>query len=427
MRLVVIGGVAAGLSAAARARRVSRDLEITVLEKGPLVSYGACGLPHYVSGVVPAMEQLVTYTPEYFRRERRIDVRTGAEVVRIEHPRRQVVLASGEAIRYDGLVIATGASASRQLAGSDGAQVFTINTPDDARALREFLIAKKPRRGLVIGAGYIGLEAAEALRVHGARVTVVDRSDSVLGRSDAELTRAVQRHLADFGIDLRLGEEIGSIEPSTADVVVLGMGVAPNVRLAVEAGVRTGRTGAIATDERTETNLRGVFAAGDCAETMHRVTGQPVWIPLGTTANKMGRVAGANAAGGRERFPGIIGTSIVGLCGLGVAFTGLCLKDARKHGFDPVSARIESRDRAGYMRSRPTTVELIADRRSGKLVGATVLGELEVAGRIDTIAAAITSGMSVEDFAGLDLAYAPAFAPVWDPVLIAAQQLLKQM
>ena len=427
MRLVVIGGVAAGLSAAARARRLDRGLEITVLEKGPLVSYGACGLPHFVAGTVPDIGRLITYTPEYFRRERNIDVRTNAEAIRIEHARRQVVLASGEVVRYDRLVIATGAHASREIAGAGEGHVFTVNTPADAQALRDFLVAKKPRRGVVVGAGYIGLEAAEALRVHGVKVCVVDRGESVLGRDDSELTRKVQQHLGAFGIELRLREEVKSIGSLDADVVVIAAGLQPNVKLAADAGVRIGRTGAIETDERLSTTYEGVFAAGDCAEAQHVVTRRPVWLPLGTTANKMGRVAGANAAGRRERFSGIAGTSIVRVCGLGVAFTGLCLKDARAHGFSPVSSRIEARDRAGYFRSRPAAVELIADGRNGRLIGATVIGELEVAGRVGIVATAITARMTVEDFAQLDLAYAPPFTPVWDPLLVAAQQLIKQL
>ena len=307
MHLVVIGGVAAGLSAAARARRIAPGLEITVLEKGPSISHGACGLPYYVAGVVPSLDDLVTYTPEYFRRERQIQVRTGTAVTRIEHARRQVVLDGGESVRYDRLVIATGARPLCNLEGADQSHVFTLYTPDDARKLRECLIERRPRRGLVIGAGYLGLEAAEALRVHGVKVAIVDRGKYFFGRTDEFLNSAVRKHLENFGIEARLGESVRCIGEDTADVIVLAAGLEANTALAREAGVDIGRTGAIRVDERMETNLPGVFAAGDCAETVHLVSGRPVWIPLGTTANKMGRVAGANAAGARERFPGICG------------------------------------------------------------------------------------------------------------------------
>jgi NADPH-dependent 2,4-dienoyl-CoA reductase/sulfur reductase-like enzyme len=199
----------------------------------------------------------------------------------------------------------------------------------------------------------------------------------------------------------------------------------PNTVLAAQAGVHLGATGAIQTTDRTETNLHGVFAAGDCAEAFHLVTGRPAWIPLGTTANKMGRVAGAVAAGRRDRFPGIAGTSIVRVCGLGVGVTGLSERQARREGFDPVTARIDARDKPGYFRGRPTSVSLTADRRSGRLLGATVLGEDGVAGRINVVATALTARLDLDQFAMLDLAYSPPFAPVWDPLLTAARQLRK--
>jgi NADPH-dependent 2,4-dienoyl-CoA reductase/sulfur reductase-like enzyme len=423
MRLVVIGGVAAGLSAAARARRLDRNLEIVVLEKGPLISYGACGLPYYIEGQVRDLAELVRFTPERFRRERNIEVRTGAEVAAIHHSRREVALAGGERVHYDKLVIATGARADRSsLPEPEAPHVFTLETPDDARRLMEYLGARRPRQAAVVGAGYIGLEIATALRAHGIAVAVFEREADVLGRSDAHLTRTVAALCDEFHIELRLGAEIGNFP---ADLVVMAAGRRPNTELAAEAGVETGRTGAIRANERMETNLAGVWAAGDCAETTHLVTGRPVWLPLGTTANKTGRVAGANAAGARARFPGVAGTSIVRVCGLGLAFTGLAAAEARREGFDPVAARIEALDRPHYFWGRKTTVELIADRRTRRLLGGTVIGQRGLEGRINVVATALTNRMRVEDFAQLDLAYTPPYAQVWDPLLIAAQQLEK--
>jgi NADPH-dependent 2,4-dienoyl-CoA reductase/sulfur reductase-like enzyme len=210
-------------------------------------------------------------------------------------------------------------------------------------------------------------------------------------------------------------------------MVVIAAGFKPNMELASEAGVETGRTGAIRTDERMQTNLNGVFAAGDCAEATHVVTGRPVYIPLGTTANKMGRVAGANAAGKRERFGGVAGTAIVSVFGMGFAVTGLSAAQARAEGFSPVSARIEANSRPGYYDPRKTIVDLIADRTTGRLLGGSVIGEDGAAGRINVIAAALHSRLRAEDFEQLDLAYSPPFAPVWDPLLIAAQQLVKEL
>jgi NADPH-dependent 2,4-dienoyl-CoA reductase/sulfur reductase-like enzyme len=428
MRLVVIGGVAAGMSAAARARRVDRSLEILVLERGQHVSWAACGLPFYVSGRVASLDDLILHTPDYFRRERNIDVRTGAEVVAIQPARRQVVLRGGERISYDKLVIACGARPLRELPGADLPHVFTLHTLEDARRLREFIEQRRPQRAVVVGAGYIGLEVADALAERGLCVTVLEASPYILGRQDRELTEIVTRHLAARGIQFRLGTRVSAIqaegvEGTPADLIVVATGVRPNVELAAEAGIELGRHGAIRVNERMETNLAGVYAAGDCAETVHVVTGAPVYIPLGTTANKMGRVAGANAAGRRERLPGVAGTLIVALRDLAVAMTGLSSTEARQAGFSPVSVRIEAPDRSRYMGSDPTWVELVADRNTTRLLGGSVIGKRGVAGRINVLAAAITAGMTTEQFAQLDLAYTPPVAPVWDPLLVAANRL----
>ncbi len=429
MRLLVIGGVAAGLSAAARARRMDAGLEIVVLEKGATISYGACGLPYFIEGRVRRPEQLIVYTPEYFRKERNITVRTGARVTSIAHPLREVLLEGGERVHYDRLVIATGARPRKEdIQGSGLPHVFTLHTLEDAKRLKTYLHERRPKRAVVIGAGYIGIEAADALRRNGLGVTILEQSPYVLHRADAELTKVVRERLERFRVNLHTGTRVASIEPDRAgdipcDLVILAMGLRPNVEMAAEAGVEVGRTGAIRVDERMQTGLSGVYAAGDCAETTHLVTGRPVYLPLGTTANKMGRVAGANAAGRLERFAGIVGTAIVNVFGMGVATTGLSVEQARTEGFMPASARITARSRPGYFGGRPITVELVADASTRRLLGGSVWGEDGVEGCINTMATALHNRMSVEDIAQLDLAYAPPFSTVWDPVLIAAQQL----
>ncbi len=432
MRLVVIGGQAAGLSAAARARRTDAGLEIQVLEASPWVSLGACGLPSYLAGRVRSLEELVVYTPEYFRRERNIAVRTGAEVRAIAHARRQVEVGGSERVPYDRLVVATGARAGcANIPGADLPHVFALHTPRDAQRLREFLEQQRPGRAAVVGASYVGLEAVEALRQRGVgHVTVFEGGSDVLGRQDPELTSRVRQHLERFEVELRTGTTVAGVEPGRlagepCEVVVLAAGFRPNVELAAEAGIELGRTGAIRVSERMETNLTGVYAAGDCAETVHLVTGRPVYLPLGTTANKMGRVAGANAAGGRERFPGVAGTSIVPCCGLSIGVTGLSETQARQEGFDAAAVWIEAPDRPRYVEARPTAVGLVADRRTARILGASVLGERDVAGRINVVAAALTRQMRLEEFEQLDLAYTPPCAPLWDPLLIAAQQLTR--
>lgn len=236
----------------------------------------------------------------------------------------------------------------------------------------------------------------------------------------------MRKQLADYGVELHCGVDVRAVD-FPADLVVFSAGFKPNVELAAEAGIEIGRTGAIRTDDRMETNLRGVYAAGDCAEVGHLITGRPTWIPLGTTANKTGRVAGANAAGGRERFPGIVGTSIVKVFDWAFATTGLTACQARAEGFSPVAVQIEAKSKPGYFGGAKTGVELVADRATRKLLGGSVVGEDGAAGRIDVVATALQSGMQVDRFEQLDLAYSPPYATVWDPLLIAAQQLLKQL
>jgi NADPH-dependent 2,4-dienoyl-CoA reductase/sulfur reductase-like enzyme len=433
MRLLVIGGIAAGLSAAARARRIDPNLEILVLEKGDAISYGACGLPYYVEDRVHSADDLIVYTPEYFRKERNITVRTGAEVVEIAHARREVALAGGERIHYDRLVIATGARPHcGAITGTDQPHVFRLNTLADGIRLKTYLAEHKPRRAVIIGGGFIGLEAVDSLRRNGLGITLFQAGKHLLRREDADLTNALVGHMQRFGVKTRVGERVPAIEAdrvgdTPCDLVLLAVGLRPNGEIAAAAGVEMGRTGAIRVDDRMQTNLGGIYAAGDCAEAMHLVTGRPAYIPLGTTANKQGRVAGANAAGVRERFAGVVGTCVISVFGLGVGMTGLSAEQARREGFSPVSSRIEARARARYFGGKFTMVELIADKNTGRLLGGVVTGEQSVAGRINVVATALHNRMTVDEFERLDLAYAPPFSTVWDPLLIAAQQLVRQI
>jgi NADPH-dependent 2,4-dienoyl-CoA reductase/sulfur reductase-like enzyme len=428
MRLLVIGGTAAGMSAAARARRLDPSLDLVVLEKGPVVSFGACGLPYFVEGRIARAADMVVYTPEYFRKERKIDVRTGARAVAILHSQRAVALENGERVPYDRLVIATGARARRSgIAGEDLPHVFQLQTMADGERLREFLTASHPKRALIVGAGYIGFETADAFRRHGLRVAIASRGRDALRRGDPELTDLISAHCARFGVEMRWNTEVRTVEGEPADLILLATGIEPNSEIAREAGIETGRTGAVRVDERLQTNLAGVYAAGDCAETFHLVTGRPEWVPLGTTANKMGRVAGANAAGHRERFAGIVGTSVLRILGLDIGLTGLSSAQARAAGFSPVEMRIRAKSKPGYFGGRPVHVQLVADRGTRRLLGGWVAGEHGVAGRVNVIAMALQARMRVEEFEASDLAYAPPFAPVWDPLLIAAQQLAKAL
>jgi NADPH-dependent 2,4-dienoyl-CoA reductase/sulfur reductase-like enzyme len=424
MRLVVIGGVAAGLSAATRARRLDASLDIQVVEKGDYIASAACGLPYLAEGRVATWRQLQVYTPEYFSRERNISVRTNAEVAAVVHPRRRVVLGGGEEIAYDRLVIATGASPIQTNRDVEDERVFHLNTMEDGIRLRDFLDHSPAGSARVSGGGYIGLEVVEVLRSRGWRVELYPGSRNLLGRDCEWLTAGIARHLERCRVTIHWDERVPTATGG-GQLTIAATGLRPNVALARAAGIELGRTGAIRVTEHMETNVGGIYAAGDCVEVNHLVTNRPVWIPLGTTANKTGRVAGACAAGGRERFPGVVGTSIVRLCGLGIGLTGFSELQARREGFRPVVSRIEAADKARYFRGRPTAVELVADRGTGRLVGGVVLGDQGVEGRVNVIATAITGGLTVEEFGQLDLAYAPPFSTVWDPLLIAAQQLYK--
>ncbi|MFI6254751.1 FAD-dependent oxidoreductase [Micromonospora zamorensis] len=446
-RLIVIGGDAAGMSAAsqARRRRDRGDLEIVVFERGHFTSYSACGIPYWISGLVPGPDALIARDPQTFRTEYAMDVRMRHEVTSIDLERREVVardLEGGGEVRerFDDLMYATGAVPVKPpWAATDAGGVFGMQTLDDGAALREWLDAEpKPRRAVVVGGGYIGVEIAEALIQRGLSVTLVEAGDQPMATVDGDMGELVAEAMRGLGITIRTGLPVTGLEqrdgrvsavvtaegPMPTDVVVLGLGVRPNAALAEAAGLPIGPTGGVRVDRRMRVpGLPGIWAAGDCVETLHRVSGMPVHVPLGTHANKQGRVAGINIGGGYATFAGVIGTAVTKVCDLEVGRTGLREGEARTAGFDFVSVIAESTNRAGYYPgSRPMTVKLLAERPSGRLLGAQIVGWSEAAKRIDTLAVALWNGMTVDDMTSLDLGYAPPYAPVWDPVLIAARK-----
>jgi NADPH-dependent 2,4-dienoyl-CoA reductase/sulfur reductase-like enzyme len=447
-RLVVIGGDAAGMSAASRARRRRDpdDLEVVAFERGPYTSYSACGIPYFVSDAVAEVDQLVARSPEQHRRNG-IDVRMGHEVVAIDVHRRRVrvrdVAGGGPGAArdepFDQLVVATGAVPHRpELPGADADGIFGVQTLADGVAVRRAIDERDPRHAVVVGGGYIGLEMAEALVERGVDVTLVDRTEQPMAATlDEDIGALVSDALRAVGVTLRMGDAVESFdadggrvravrtaeETLPADVVILGMGVRPNTGLAGEAGIALGDTGGIVTDSRMETSVGGVWAAGDCVESVDRVTGRRVVIPLGTHANKQGRVIGINVTGGDARFPGVVGTAASKICKYEVARTGITERIAADVGLAVVAATIESTTRAGYFPgAAPITVKIVAARDDGRIVGAQIVGKEGAAKRIDVLATAIWNRMPVEEVASLDLSYAPPFSPVWDPVLIAARK-----
>jgi len=438
-RMVVVGGVAGGASAAAKAKRENPELEVVVYEKSGWVSYGACGLPYVLSGEIPRLERLVARTPEEFRKQG-VLVHTRHEVVDVDYELRTLTVhdhAEGRTFqdRFDHLVLATGARPSLPpIPGTEQEGVYTLRTMEDGERLLEAL--PQARRAAILGAGYIGLEAAEAFRKRGLEVTLLEAKERPLPHWDPEVGALLKEELERHGVEVWTGVKVEAfrgmgrveaVETSEgvvpADLVLLATGIRPNTELAQAMGVALGPTGAIATDERMRTNLEGVYAAGDVAESFHRVLKRPYWLPLGDVANKHGRTAGSVIAGREARFLGVVGTAIFKAFDLAVATTGLSLEGALKEGFRAKKVFIQSRDGAHYYPgSGPLWVELVYEEGTGRLLGGAVVARGHGALRIDVLAALLHREGSVEDLLALDLAYAPPFSPVWDPLLIAAQQ-----
>ncbi|WP_425828372.1 FAD-dependent oxidoreductase [Streptomyces fractus] len=445
-RLVIIGGDATGMSAASQARRLKGPtaLEIVAFERGHFTSYSACGIPYWVGGQVEDRDELIARTPEEHR-ERDIDLRTRTEVTEID--------VAGQRVRsreldggaeswtsYDKLVIATGARPVRpELPGIDAPGVHGVQTLDDGQALLDTLRATRGRHAVVVGAGYIGVEMAEALIHRGYEVTVVNRGAEPMSTLDADMGRLVHEAMTGMGITMVDDAEVTKILTGDdgraravatgdaeypADVVVLGIGVRPETTLAREAGLPLGAHGGLLTDRSMR--VRGhenIWSGGDCVEVLDLVSGSERHIALGTHANKHGQVIGSNVGGDYATFPGVVGTAVSKVCDLEIARTGLREKDARRAGLQYVTVTIESTSRAGYYPGAALmTVKMLAERRTGRLLGVQIVGREGAAKRVDVAAVALTAGMTVEQMTALDLGYAPPFSPVWDPVLVAARK-----
>jgi NADPH-dependent 2,4-dienoyl-CoA reductase/sulfur reductase-like enzyme len=438
-KLVVIGGDAAGMSAAAQARRLKDAgvLDITVLEQGPEVSYSACGIPYWVGDQVSDRDALIARVPSWFE-SRDIDVRMGTRAESVDLDAATVTAADGRRFPYDALVVATGGRPLRPtVPGLDAEGVFGVHRLADGADIRAALAAGA-KRAVVLGGGYIGLEMAEVLLDRGLDVTVVLADPLPMGSLDADMGERICAGMSRRGITVRTEEPVREVETDDdgvaravrtdagsydADLVVLGTGMGPEVTLAREAGLRIGSTGAIEVDRtQRSTSHPQVFAAGDCAQTFHRLSGEDVHIPLGTHANKQGRVAGSVIGGRAARFAGVIGTAVTKVCDLEIGRTGLCTTQAQKAGFDCLAETIEGTTKAGYFPgAEDIAVKVIIERGSGLLLGAQIVGGAGSAKRIDVFAAAIWAGMTAENLAGADLSYAPPFSPTYDPVVVAAR------
>lgn len=445
-RLVIVGGVAAGMSAAAKVKRAARSLQVTVYERGLYISYAACGLPWFISGQIADARSLIARTPEEFEKTG-VQVRLRHEVAAVDVPNQRVRVRNLETGHetdepWDKILIATGGLSTRPpLSGIDLDGVFHLRNLEDGLAIRSYIDAHRPRRAVVVGAGYIGLEVLEGLRVLGVETVCVDIAPRVLITTfDEDMAGIVEEEVRANGVALSLGDGVIRFEGNgrirevvtehgrfAADIAILGIGIRPNAALARQAGVPLGLTGAVATDDHMRTSVPNVFSAGDCAEVFHRVTGAPAYIPLGSTANKQGRTAGANMAGGDEAFHGVVGTAVSKCFNLEVARTGLTEEQALGLGLQATSTKIRASARSHYYPgSTPLDVKLIYRSTDGLLLGGQIIGAKGAAKRIDVLATALHQRMTIDDIRRLDLSYAPPFAPVWDPILVAANVAAKE-
>ncbi len=457
--VVVIGADACGATAASAIKRsLGADVHVLVLERQSWTSYSACGIPYWLAGDVAGPEGLVVRSPEQHRANG-LDLRTGWEATSIDPAQRTVTaveLSSGaeHVLGYDDLVIGTGATPTRPpIPGIDAPGVHGIHTLDDGLAVLDSLAAARgglgqaavdaaaePPRAIVVGAGYIGIEMAEAMSARGLRTTVIDLAPAPMGTLDPDMGALVATAMAARGIGFRGGQKVQRFEPGPdgriarvitdvevheADIVVLGIGVRPNSALAQAAGLPIGPSGGIRTDDHMRVlDHQGIWAGGDCVEVLDRVSGQPVAVALGTHANKHGRVIGANISGGDLVFPGIVGTAISKLCDVEVARTGLREAQARELGLDVRSVTITSTTKAGYFPgAAPVTVKMLAEAGTGRLLGVQIVGGTGSGKRIDVAAAALWSELTVEDITSMDLSYSPPMSPLWDPVQVAARRL----
>ncbi len=440
-KIVIVGGVAGGASAAAKARRVDESAEILMFEKGPFVSFANCGLPYYVGDTIQDRDELLLQTPESFWSRFRVRVKVRHEVVAINRSKKQVVarnLLTGEMLHetYDRLILAPGAGALvPPIPGIQAQNIFTVKTVPDSDAIKQFLVAHQPKRALVIGGGFIGLETAEALVNQQLHVTIVEKAPQILPVFDEDMAGLVASHVKAQGIQVivndgittfhQKGEYTKEVELESGlrlpmDLAILSIGVRPELHLAREAGLTIGEAGGIAVDTRQQTSDPDIFSAGDAVETIHLVTGKPTRIALAGPANKQGRVAGANAAGGNMHFPGAVGTAIVEAFGIIAAKTGLSEREAQRHGFNCFVSVTHPLDHAGYYPgAEPLHMKLIVEQGTGRLLGAQVVGEQGVDKRIDVFATALTGNMTVQDLEHLDLAYAPQFSSAKGPVVMA--------
>ena len=439
MKIIIIGGVAGGATTAARIRRVDETAEIILLEKGKYISYANCGLPYYIGGVIEERDKLFVQTPEAFSTRFRVDVRTENEAIFIDRKRKTVTIRQSSEDTYeesyDKLVISTGASPVRPpLPGIDLSGIFTLRNVTDTDRIKEYIKSHAPRKAVIVGAGFIGLEMAENLTEMGVSVTIVQRPNQLLAPLDADMASFVHAEMRRHGVVLRLGETVTgfrqdgdsvltlleSSEPLHSDMVLLAIGVTPDTHLAKDVGLELGIRGSIAVTERMETSVPDIYAVGDAVEVTHFVTGQKALISLAGPANKQGRIAADNICGGNSHFTGSQGSSVLKLFGLTAASTGINEKAAQaaEIAYDKV-VLFPASHAAYYPGARSMAMKVLYEKESLRLLGAQIVGGEGVDKRIDVLATAIRAKMTALELTELDLSYAPPYSSAKDPVNMA--------
>ncbi len=444
--LIVIGGDGAGMGAASQARRINRDISIAVFDRGEHVSYAACGMPYFISDDIKDHKSLIAIDVDEFRNKKNIMINTLSEVTETDFKQKKIIVnSSGQtsSYTYDRLIIATGASASvPPIPGIENENVFVLRSLRNGMNIKKFVAEKKPASVILIGGGIISLELAETFTKLKMDVTILEKTGTIASLMSPEIQKLIMDILLKNGVKVRTGVDINSIdrdgdglivrtteENLKTGFVVVSTGARPNTSLFKDSGLKFLKNGAIIIDQKCGTGIENVFAAGDCCSVNNLITGEDDYLPLATTANKQGRVAGLQAADVKtEIFKGAIGSQMVKICELEVAKTGFNKTDASKHGIAAIEENIEWKSRAGYYPgSKMIFVKLTAREDNRKIIGGEIAGSDNAALRINTIAAAITAGMTVEDFAYLDTGYSPPFSPVWDPVIAAAQSFIRRV
>lgn len=438
MKVIIIGAVAAGTSAATEIRRNDKEAEIIIYEKDTYISYAGCGMPYYISNEFNSFKELVPRDPFFFKTKSNIDIMTEHEVLSINSNDKSVTvknISTGELFSdtYDKLVIATGATSGvPEIKGADRKNVFLLRNINDMNNIKAFIESEAPKKAAIIGTGFIGMEMCESFKKLGMDVTIIARS-SVAKGIDKDMNMHIEKHLTENGINVlsntptkeinENGVVIGDGSTVEADIILIAAGIKPNVQLAKNTGVTLGSTGAIKVDKYMQTNIKDIYSCGDCIEVYNTVTGKTVYRPLGSTANKTGTVAGSNISGKTEEFRGILGTGIYRIFKMTVGQTGLSEEEAKKQGYEVVSIIDQKTNKPEYMGGSPIIIKLVAEKETGMLLGAQIIGYEGVDKRLDVLVTAITLKAKAEDLMHLDLAYSPPYSIPRDPVYYAGARL----